>query len=290
MLPCDAVVLDATVGLGGHAERILGTLGREGRLVGLDVDDSNLARAAERLAPWAERVLLRRANFSEVRAVLDEAGIPTVHAIVADLGVSSNQLADPNRGLSFNADGPLDMRLDDRLPKTAADLVNSLPEKELADLFYHLAQERYSRRIAKRICQARREARIRRAAELARIVCSAVGANPDSRKSKIHPATRVFLALRIAVNQEIDNLESLLEQACGCLRPPTGSDSQDGGRLAVISFQSIEDGIVKRDFRRREAAGQYRICTKKPIVPGPDEIQRNPRARSAKLRVAQRVA
>jgi 16S rRNA (cytosine1402-N4)-methyltransferase len=299
-LPQGGTVVDATVGLGGHAIRVLDKLGKEGRLIGLDVDEANLNVARERLSLWADRVVLRRRNFSELRAVLNELGIPGVHAIVADLGVSSNQLLDPGRGFSFAEDGPLDMRLDDRLPTTAADLVNSLPERELADIFYFNAQERFSRRIAKRICQSRRDARIRRTAELARIVCAALGADPQSHKSKIHPATRVFLALRIVVNNEMAHLESLLEQAPECLLPPGGSTGATeerqpdevfgGGRLAIISFHSVEDGIVKRDFRRREAAGQYRVCTKKPIPPEAEEIRRNPRARSAKLRVAQRVA
>ncbi len=296
-LPEGGVVVDATVGLGGHASAILDKLGEKGRLVGLDVDAGNLSIARARLAPWGDRVSLHRRNFSEVRLVLDELGIPGVHAVVADLGVSSNQLDDPGRGLSFMADGPLDMRLDDRIPGTAADLVNAMPERDLGDLFYNLGQERFSRRIAKRICQARRDARIRRTGDLARIVCSAVGADPHSHKSRIHPATRVFLALRIAVNREVENLESFLKQAYECLLPPGASASGGaadasgrGGRLAVISFQSIEDGIVKRDFRQREAAGQYRICTKKPVASDGEEIRRNPRARSAKLRVAERVA
>jgi len=280
-LPPGGIVVDATVGLGGHAARILSSLGNTGRLVGLDVDAENLAVAAQRLAPWADRVELRRRNFSELRAVLDELGIAGVNGIVADLGVSSNQLADAGRGLSFIEDGPLDMRLDDRLTTTAADLVNALPEHELADLFYHNAQEKFSRRIARRICQARREARIRRTGELSRIVCSAIGVDPDSRRSRIHPATRVFLALRMAVNNEAEHLESFLNQAPQCLLP--------GGRVAVISFQSVEDRVVKRAFRRDEAAGMYRICTKRPITPDAAEIAANPRARSAKLRVAQRV-
>lgn len=297
-LPEGGIVVDATVGLGGHAVRLLDKVGKEGRLIGLDIDEANLKTAQERLAPSADRVILQRRNFNELRAVLNELSIPGVHAIVADLGVSSNQLLDPGRGLTFTEDGPLDMRLDDRLSTSASDLVNRLSERELADLFYYNAQERFSRRIAKRICQARRNARIRRTAELARIVCSAVGADPHSHKSKIHPATRVFLALRMAVNDEIGRLESLLEQAPECLIPPSGqagtadeSDAgTDGGRIAVISFHSVEDGAVKRDFRTRDAAGQYRICTKKPITPDTEEVRDNPRARSAKLRVAQRVA
>jgi 16S rRNA (cytosine1402-N4)-methyltransferase len=295
-----SIVADVTVGLGGHALRIMETLGNTGRLIGLDVDERNLAIARERLAHFSQSVTLLRRNFSELRSVLDELGISGVQGILADLGVSSNQLEDATRGLSFMDDGPLDMRLDDRLARTATDLVNALSERELADLFWFNSQERFSRRIAKRICQERREARIRRTSQLARIVCSAVGVDPDSRKSRIHPATRVFQALRMAVNDEVGNLQAFLDSVVSCLAP--GEDSRcgpshdtretcgyRGGRVAVISFHSVEDGLVKKAFRRHEAEGRLRICTKKPITPDALETARNPRARSAKLRVAQRV-
>ena len=287
-IPPGGIVVDATMGLGGHAARILEKLGKQGKLVGLDVDETNLVLAKDRLAFWSDQVELRRCNFRELRGVLDSMGMAGVHAIVADLGVSSNQLADADRGLSFIEDGPLDMRLDDRQPVTAADLVNSLSERELADLFFHNSQERFSRRIARRICEVRRTSRIRHTAELAAIVCRALKVDPKARRSKIHPATRVFQALRMAVNDEIGALQALLDAAPACLAGP--STDCEGGRIAVISFHSVEDGAVKRDFRRRAAAGQYRICTKKPIVADEDECRLNPRARSAKLRVAQRVA
>lgn len=280
-VPAGATIVDATVGLGGHAAGIAERIGPGGRLIGLDVDAGNLDAAAERLKPWADRVALYRRNFAEIRAQLDELGIRTVDGIVADLGVSSNQLADAERGLSFLDDGPLDMRLDDRRSITAADIVNGWSEGELADLFFQYAQERFSRRIARRIVAARRQARIRRTSDLVRIVCSALGVDPRSRKSRIHPATRVFLSLRAAVNDEIGNLSALLQQGPECLSP--------GGHVAVISFHSVEDRLVKRDFLQRAAAGLYRVCTKKPIEPDAEEIRANPRARSAKLRVAQRV-
>jgi 16S rRNA (cytosine1402-N4)-methyltransferase len=170
----------------------------------------------------------------------------------------------------------LDMRLDDRLRTTAADLVNGLPEGELADLLYFQSQEPGSRRISKRICQARRQGRINSTVMLARLVASALGQDPDARRGRIHPATRTFMALRMAVNHEIDSLRSFLEQAPAALIP--------GGRLAIISFHSGEDRLVKDDFRRRAAAGGYRLLTKKPVTASPAEIDHNPRSRSAKLR------
>lgn len=293
-LPAGGIVVDATVGLGGHALRILEKLGKTGTLIGLDVDENNLAVARQRLSGSGDQVRLFRRNFSELPSVLAELGITGVHGILADLGVSSSQLEDAARGFSFMEDGPLDMRLDDRLPRTASDLVNALTERELSDLFWYNSQERFSRRIAKRICQIRRDGRVRRTSELSHIVCSALGVDPHSRKSKIHPATRVFQALRMAVNNEMGHLESFLENAPRCLLPPpfSAGDADEpagGGRIAIISFHSLEDGMVKRQFRQYDATGFLKICTKKPITAEPDEMQRNPRARSAKLRVAQRV-
>lgn len=280
-------VLDATLGHGGHAGLLAAALGPCGRLIGLDVDQANLERAGRRLEelhlpagrPW---IHLERANFVEARTVLERVGVPAVDILLADLGVSTDQLLDSNLGLSFSEGGPLDMRLDDRLPRSAADLVNALGETELADLIFFNSQERFSRRIAKRICEARRNARIRTTTELVRIVCSAVGASPDSRREQIHPATRTFLALRMAVNRETENLEALLKSAPGLLRP--------GGRIAVISFHSGEDRLVKQNFLDRQRANVYEIVTKKPIRPTTLEVERNPRSRSAKLRVARRVA
>lgn len=281
------VVVDATVGHGGHAELLANAIGERGRLIGLDVDEANLARARDRLE--AARATQHgphldwfRANFADLEQVLDSLGIGQVDVILADLGPSTDQLLDPARGLTFREDGPLDMRIDDRLETTASDLINRLSENELSDLFYHNAQERFSRRIAKRICQVRREGRILRTAELVRIVCSALGVTQDSHRSKIHPATRIFLALRIAVNHELENLASLLSAAPARLSA--------GGRIAVISFHSGEDRLVKQNFLDRKRDGVYEIRTKKPVHASSEEIQRNPRARSAKLRVAVRTA
>jgi 16S rRNA (cytosine1402-N4)-methyltransferase len=182
--------------------------------------------------------------------------------------------------LTFTKSAPLDMRLDDRLTTTAEDLVNRMTENELADLIFHNSQERFSRRIAKRICQARRDARIRTTDELVRIICGALHVSPETHRHKIHPATRTFLALRMAVNDEMNSLQRLLDSAARRLAID--------GRIAVISFHSGEDRIVKRDFLARQKAGVYQVLTKKPIRPSSEEVRSNPRSRSAKLRAAMR--
>ena len=281
------VVVDATVGHAGHSRLMAEAVGERGRLIGLDVDESNLARASQRLEETGAfgggpHVDLIRASFSGLEPVLDSLGVAQVDVILADLGVSTDQLLDPARGMTFTEDGPLDMRLDDRLTTTAADLVNSLRENELADLIFANSQERFSRRIAKRICHVRREGRIRTTSELARIVCSVLRVSPQTRRGKLHPATRTFLSLRIAVNREIENLRALLAAAPDRLLP--------GGRIAVISFHSGEDRVVKRDFLERGRTNVYEISTKKPIRPSAEEVRANPRSRSAKLRVAVRTA
>ncbi|MBI4717214.1 MAG: 16S rRNA (cytosine(1402)-N(4))-methyltransferase RsmH [Planctomycetes bacterium] len=275
------VVVDATVGLGGHARLIAGALGPAGTLIGLDVDPANLQQAGQRLAGCGCRLELCHANFAELSSVLMSRGISRVDVLLADLGVSSTQLDEGARGFSFLHDGPLDMRMDPRLSASAADLVNRLRDRELGDILYYNAQEIAGRRIADAICAARRDGRITTTGRLAQIVCSAVGMDPTSRKSKSHPATRTFLALRMAVNEEIPNLEALLRQAPDLLRP--------GGRIGVIAFHSVEDKVVKADFRRRKSEGIYRIVTKKPIVAGDAERRANPRSRSAKFRVAERL-
>jgi 16S rRNA (cytosine1402-N4)-methyltransferase len=278
--PGDSVV-DCTVGLGGHAVHLLERIAPGGRLVGLDLDEQNLGAARQRLSGLGGRLDLRQANFSELAAVLSNMGVAMVNAILVDLGLSSNQIEDSRRGFSFDRDGPLDMRIDQSLETTATDLVNSLREKELSELIWQYSQERFSRKIARRICQLRREARITTTAALARAVSSAVRTDPGGRRSKIHPATRTFLALRIAVNREMEHLESLLAQVPGCLAP--------GGRVAVISFHSLEDGRVKQDFRSNHQNDIYQIVNKRPIVAGAAERAENLRARSAKLRVAERT-
>jgi len=274
-------VVDCTVGLGGHAMPIAERIGREGLLVGLDADQQAVAASEERLRSFGRSVRLLNRNFSELSAVLSELGITRVDAIFADLGVSSLQLDKADRGFSFQQDGPLDMRMDQRLSVRAADLVNSLKEQQLSDLLYTYGQEGKSRKIAQLICQKRRSRRIDSTAELAGIVCEALGIRYDPSKRRIHPATKTFQALRIAVNGELDALRRLLEQAPKLLKA--------GGRIALISFHSLEDAAVKDDFRQKAKEGLYFILTKKPLAPTATEILRNPRSRSAKLRGAQRT-
>ncbi len=275
-------VVDLTVGLGGHAWRLAQRLGPAGMLIGLDVDPVNLAAARDYLAGCSCRVELLHANFAEVGAVLASLGLSGADVLLADLGVSSTQLDVGARGFSFQQDGPLDMRMDPRLGSTAADLINRLKEKELSDLLYYNAQETGARRISRRICEERREGRITTTARLASIVADALGVDPQSRREKIHPATRTFLALRMAVNDEMGSLRRLLSAAPGVLKA--------GGRFGVIAFHSVEDKEVKQDFRQRKTEGVYRILTKKPIIADGAERAVNPRSRSAKLRVVERLA
>ncbi len=275
------VIVDATVGLGGHA-RVLGEgAGSSGRLIGLDVDPENLALARERLADCPADVHLYHANFRELPDVLSTENIDLVDVLFADLGVASTHLDQPDRGFSFRLDGPLDMRMDPRLDDTAADLINRMKEREIADMLFFNAQEMKSRRIARRICERRKEQRITTTGRLVEIVCSALHVNPHSRKSKIHPATRTFQALRMAVNDERGALTALLDMAPDILRP--------GGRIGVICFHSVEDKPVKLDFRQRKNERAYDIVTKKPITASEQERLTNPRSRSAKLRVAVRL-
>ncbi len=277
--PPGGTVVDLTVGLGGHAALLLEHIGPQGRLVGFDVDAGTLELARERLSGFAN-VQLVHSNFKRLSEVLEELGIAEVDAVIADLGVSSAQLDDAERGLSFNHDGPLDMRLNRESTTTAADLVNRLSETELADLIYNNGQERMSRRIARAIHAARRDARITRTSQLADIVCRAMGVNPNSRRSKIHPATRTFMALRIATNSEFEVLNDMLLTLPHALRT--------GGRAAVISFHSLEDGMCKRCFRALAAEGVISLVNKRPITATQEEREKNPRARSAKLRVVEK--
>lgn len=272
--------IDCTVGRAGHALAIADRLGRNGLLIGLDVDPHNLEFSRQRLSNASCRVRLFHANFAELADLLRQIGSPQVHGLLADLGPSTNQFFDPRYGLSFSQDMPLDMRLDPRLQQTAADLVNRLPEKELADVLFELAQERHSRRIAGKIVEARQIWPITSTERLAEIVRSAIGWRKGIRP-RIDPATRTFLALRMKVNRELENLSILLHQAPELLTR--------GGRLAIISFQSSEDRMVKQAFRSAEQTGLLRLLTKKPLVPSDSEIAANPRSRSAKLRAAERI-
>ena len=280
-MPTGGSVVDATVGLGGHSELLLEQIGPEGLLIGLDADEGNLELARQRIGP-SKQVRLFHASFQEVESVLSQIGLETVDGVLADLGLSSNQLDDPSRGFSFKSDGPLDMRIDRRRDETAADLVNRLPEKELADILYGNAQERASRRIAKAIHRARRAKRITTTGQLADIVCEALGQDPDNRRAKIHPATRTFMALRIAVNREFEALKKFVQLLPRILKP--------GARAAVISFHSLEDVICKNAFREMKQAGLMNLVTRRPVTASADERQRNPRSRSAKLRVVERTS
>jgi len=280
-LPQDGVMVDATVGHGGHSLLFGATLGPEGTLVGLDFDPLSLQRARERLAALACKVVLIQSNFAALADRLGELGIEKVDFILADLGFNSAQLADDEMGLSFRAeDMPLDMRIDESLTTTAADIVNGYDEKSLADLIFEYGQDRASRRIARTIVRRRQKERITTTGQLVEIVCSALRTPGGKHRPRKHPATRTFQALRIAVNRELENLDQLLASSPRLLKP--------GGRLAVISFHSLEDGRVKWDFKGKQQAGVYRLLTKKPIVGDAQEIAANRRARSAKLRIAER--
>jgi 16S rRNA (cytosine1402-N4)-methyltransferase len=271
--------VDCTVGLGGHAAALLAA--GASRLVGLDRDQEALARARETLAPWSDRCELVHADYRSLVAVLDALHIPSVDGALADLGVSSMQFDEPGRGFSFMRDEPLDMRMDRSEGDTAADLVGRSSEEDLASAIFQYGEERFSRRIARAIVHARRETPIETTGRLASIVRRVV---PRRGYMRIDPATRTFQALRIWVNRELEGLDRFLESAVSRLRA--------GGRLAVIAFHSLEDRIVKHTFRalaQREGA-VLKVLTRKPIVPDEDELRRNPRARSAKLRAAERVA
>ncbi|HOM17540.1 MAG TPA: 16S rRNA (cytosine(1402)-N(4))-methyltransferase RsmH [Thermoguttaceae bacterium] len=265
------VVVDGTVGGGGHARQIAQRLGPTGKLIGVDLDPAALEFAEKRLAGLP--VQLIQGNFADLPEILRQLGIPAVHGILLDLGMSSLQLADANRGFSFSQDGPLDMRLDPSRGEPAWRLVNRLSATHLADLFRRYGEERWSRRIAQAIVAHRRQGLITTTGQLAAIIHSCL---PRRAGDRIDPATRTFQALRIAVNQELDSLQTALRRLPDCLTP--------GGRFAVISFHSLEDRLVKQAFAGDE---RLQVLTRRPIRPSETEISQNPRSRSAKLRVAQ---
>lgn len=281
--------VDGTVGAGGHAKGILEASSPDGKLLGLDLDPQALTLAKEHLAPFGDRVTLKRASYPTMLEQLEALGWETVHGIVFDLGLSSMQLDTPERGFSFRSEAPLDMRFDPQAETSAADLVNNWPEADLADLIYRYGEERRSRQIARAIVAARP---IFTTTQLANVVAKV----NRSGKKGIHPATLTFQALRIATNQELDAIERVLPIAIKVLAP--------GGCLAVISFHSLEDRIVKQFFRRESqdclCPPRQPICTcdhkailteltRKPIRPSEAEIYENPRARSARLRVAKKL-
>lgn len=275
------IIVDCTCGLAGHAMALGEKLQGQGRLICLDQDETYLPQVRQRLAALPVRSDVVQSNFADLDEVLAELGIEKVDVILADLGLSSAQLDDASRGFSFLVDGPLDMRIDKSLRTTAADLVNSLPESELADVLYNLGDERFSRKIARAIYQARHQGRITTTGSLARLIARTLNVDPDSHPGRIHPATRTFMALRIAVNREFETLEQFMGQVPDLLNV--------GGRIAVISFHSGEDRLIKVSFQQGKQQGFYEILTRKPITPTEDEIRQNPRSRSAKLRAARRV-
>lgn len=284
--------IDATLGEGGHAEGVAGQMGAEGCLLGLDRDADALKTVEGRWRMPSAQTKWVQTNFSELEDVAKSHGFSEVDGVLFDLGVRSDQLDRAERGFSFQQEGPLDMRMDARESLTAATLVNEWPERDVADLLWRLGEERQSRRIAAAIARRRSERPFDTTTDLAAVVEKALG----GRRGRIHPATRTFMALRMAVNAEMESLTAGLEGAINCLKT--------GGRLAVLSFHSVEDRIVKQIMTAHvgrwaslQAGGerwegvlpQLAWVNKKPLTPGPDEIERNPRARSAKLRVVERI-
>ena len=271
------IFIDCTLGLGGHARALLEAGAT--RLIGFDRDRHALAAAEETLAAWRDRIDLVHSDYRALDAVLDARNIAVVDGALADLGVSSMQFDAPGRGFSFQRDEPLDMRMDQSAGDTAADLVARSSERELADAIFQYGEERFSRRIARAIVDARRDMPVATTGRLASIVRRAI---PRRGFARIDPATRTFQALRIWVNRELEGLDRFLEAAVRRLRA--------GARLVVITFHSLEDRIVKHTLRALESGDAgVRVLTKKPIVPSDEEITRNPRARSAKLRAAERI-
>ncbi len=268
-------VVDATVGAGGHARLLAERLGPTGRLIGLDQDPAMLALARSRLEGFP--VTLRHANFDQLPAVLSELGIAAADGVLADLGVCFDQIDTPERGFSFQQPGPLDMRMDPEQGEPARALLRRLSERELADIFWKYGEERYSRRIARKIVETRRRTPLETTEQLAELVRRCVP-RLRGRRQVIDPATRVFQALRIAVNDELGALDRFLAALPACVKP--------GGRAVVISFHSLEDRRVKQAFRDKQ---HWENLTRKPVRANEEELRTNPRARSAKLRAATRL-
>lgn len=297
----DGIYVDCTLGGAGHSERIAAQLGTGGRLIGLDQDDAALAFAGEKLAPYGDKVTLVKTNFRYIRQALEKAGVPLsaegvpqVDGILLDLGVSSPQLDDAERGFSYHQDAELDMRMDQTAPLTARQLVNEWPEAELARILFEYGEEKFARRIASVIVKAREKTPVETTGQLAELIKEGIPA--AARRTGGHPAKRSFQAIRIAVNDELGALEEVLEQGIQCLKP--------GGRMSVITFHSLEDRIVKQAFARHiescTCPPDFPICVcgrksilrlvnRKPIVPGDQELELNQRARSSKLRVAEKL-
>ncbi len=272
----DGVYIDATLGLGGHAEEILKRL-RGGSLLGIDRDPRAIDEARQHLRGFEEKLIVLRGNFADIDALHAGSGLSLADGMLADLGMSSQQVDDAARGFSFNRSGPLDMRMDPDTETTAGQIVNQGRERELADMIFRLGEERHSRRLARAIVKARP---IRTTTELAQVVSRAIPYRAGLHQ--IHPATRTFQALRLAVNREMENLAAFLSKALAVLAP--------GGRLVMISFHSLEDRMVKHTFQSWQLKGEARVLTRRVVRPSEEEVLANPRSRSAKLRAAEKAA
>ncbi len=273
-------VVDCTAGAAGHSLAILPRLLPDGQLIAIDRDAGALALARQRLREFSPQVHVVQDNFAQLPQLMARLGIPKVHGVIADLGMSSLHVDDAERGFSFLKEGPLDMRMDQRQPTTAASLIQRLSEQDLATLIRTFGEERWAHRIARRIVSTRQAHPMTTTTQLARLVAEAVPGRPG--RGRIHPATRTFQALRIAVNEELASLEALLAALPDVLLP--------GGRAVLIAFHSLEDRLVKQAFRRQAQSGQIRLLTKSPVRPSDGEVARNPRSRSAKLRAMERLA
>jgi len=278
-LPEDGTFVDGTMGLGGHSALLAEGLGPRARIIGIDRDASSLELARQNLSSFTGQLDLVHDDFRNVDRVLDGLGVSRVDGILFDLGISSYQLDDPQRGFSLMADGPLDMRMDRDSFLSAYDLINSLSEHELSLILKKYGEERMSNRIARFLVDQREHKPLQSTKELRELVMRAMP--PKMKRQKIHPATRTFQAFRIAVNRELESIELTLERCLEYLKP--------GGRICVISFHSLEDRIVKHKFRASAKQGQVIVETKKPLRPLDEEVIKNPRARSARLRVATRI-
>ena len=290
----DGIYVDGTLGGGGHSGLIAGCLSEKGRLIGIDQDEDAIRAATERLACYGDKVTIVRSNYSGMASVLKELSVPAVDGILLDLGVSSYQLDQAERGFTYREDAPLDMRMDRRQKLTAADVVNTYSEEDLSRLIHQYGEDRFARNIAKHIVKARQSAPLETTGELVEIIKAAIPARVRAKGG--HPAKRTFQAIRIEVNHELDVLEDTLEEMVGLLN--------DVGRLAVITFHSLEDRIVKKIFRKCEdpcicppefpvctcgRVSMGRVVTRKPILPGDEELESNSRSKSAKLRVFERI-
>lgn len=278
-LAAGKTIVDATIGMGGHSLKIIERILPGGKLIGIDRDEDAIKTARSRLGDCSSSCDFVYGNFIDIDKILSGAGVHKVDGILLDLGVSSAQLDDPLRGFSFQSEGPLDMRLDRNSYISAYDLVNNLNEDELSELLWNFGQERWHNRIARYLVKEREKHPISTTLELSQAVSRAIPYR--YRHYRIHPATRTFQAVRIAVNRELESLEIVIRKAVDLL--------EKNGRICVISFHSLEDRIVKFSFRDFAAKGLLKIITPKPLVPGDEEVRQNPKSRSAKLRVAERL-